>query len=163
MFFVDWKLALLCIAALPIGMFAMGMMFKAGMAKMGAYYAAGAKMNNTIIEYINGMEVVKVFNRDGESYARFENDITSYRDFTLVWYKVCRPWMALYSSIIPCVALFALPVGGWFVLMGWSTLADFILILCMSFAVGTPILKAMSFAGKIPQLDYKIDEAGKAH
>ena len=161
MFFVDWKLALLCIAALPIGMFAMGMMFKAGMAKMGAYYAAGAKMNNTIIEYINGMEVVKVFNRDGESYARFENDITSYRDFTLAWYKVCWPWMALYSSIIPCVALFALPVGGWFVLMGWSTLADFILILCMSFAVGTPILKAMSFAGKIPQLDYKIDELEK--
>lgn len=79
MFFVDWKLALLCIAALPIGMFAMGMMFKAGMAKMEPYYAAGAKMNNTIIEYINGMEVVKVFNRDGESYARFENDITSYR------------------------------------------------------------------------------------
>ncbi len=161
MFFVDWKLALLCIAALPIGMFAMGMMFKAGMEKMEPYYAAGAKMNNTIIEYINGMEVVKVFNRDGESYARFETDITSYRDFTLAWYKVCWPWMALYSSIIPCVALFALPVGGWFVLMGWSTLADFILILCMSFAVGTPILKAMSFAGKIPQLDYKIDELEK--
>lgn len=106
MFFVDWKLALLCIAALPIGMFAMGMMFKAGMVKMEPYYAAGAKMNNIIIEYINGMEVVKVFNRDGESYARFENDITSYRDFTLAWYKVCWPWMALYSSIIPCVALF---------------------------------------------------------
>ena len=29
-------------------------------------------MNNTIVEYINGMEVVKVFNRDGESYKRFE-------------------------------------------------------------------------------------------
>lgn len=161
MFFVDWKLALLCIAALPIGMFAMGMMFKAGTAKMGAYYAAGAKMNNTIIEYINGMEVVKVFNRDGESYARLENDITSYRDFTLAWYKVCWPWMALYSSIIPCIALFALPVGGWFVLQGWSSLADFILILCMSFAVGTPVLKALSFAGKFPQLNYKIDELEK--
>ena len=156
MFFVDWKLALLCIAALP-----MGMMFKAGTAKMGAYYAAGAKMNNTIIEYINGMEVVKVFNRDGESYARLENDITSYRDFTLAWYKVCWPWMALYSSIIPCIALFALPVGGWFVLQGWSSLADFILILCMSFAVGTPVLKALSFAGKFPQLNYKIDELEK--
>ena len=128
---------------------------------MEPYYVAGAKMNNTIIEYINGMEVVKVFNRDGESYARFENDITSYRDFTLDWYKVCWPWMALYSSIIPCVALFALPVGGWFVLQGWSTLTDFVLVLCMSFAVGPPALKAMSFAGKIPQLGYKIDELEK--
>ena len=111
MFFADWKLALLSLASLPFGMFAMGMMFKIGMSRMEAYYAAAAKMNNTIIEYINGMEVVKVFNRDGESYARYENDIHYYRDMTLDWYRICWPWMALYSSILPCVALFTLPIG----------------------------------------------------
>ena len=158
MFFADWKLALLSIASLPIGLLAMGMMFKAGMSRMEAYYAAGAKMNNTIIEYVNGMEVVKAFNRDGESYERFERDINDYRDMTLDWYKVCWPWMALYSSIIPCVALFTLPVGGWFVLMGWSSLADYVLVLCMTFSIGVPLLKALSFAGKFPQLGYKIDE-----
>lgn len=158
MFFVDWKLALLCIASLPLGLLAMGVMYKAGMSRMGAYYGAAAKMNNTVIEYVNGMEVVKVFNRDGESYRRFEDDITSYRDFTLAWYKVCWPWMALYSSIMPCVALFTIPFGAWFVLQGWSSLADFILVICMSLAVGQPLLKAMSFGGKFPQLNYKIDE-----
>lgn len=158
MFFADWKLALLSLASLPIGLFAMGMMFKIGMSRMGTYYAAAAKMNNTIIEYINGMEVVKVFNRDGESYARFENDINYYRDMTLDWYRICWPWMALYSSILPCVALFTLPVGGWFVLKGWSTLANFVLVLCMTFAVGSPLLKAIGFAGKFPQLNYKVEE-----
>ena len=158
MFFADWKLALLSLAALPLGMLAMGMMFKLGMSRMEVYYAAAAKMNNTIIEYINGMEVVKVFNRDGESYARFEHDIHYYRDMTLDWYKVCWPWMALYSSILPCVSLFTLPIGGWFVLRGWSTLADFVLVLCMSFGIGAPLIKAMSFVGKVPQLGYKIDE-----
>lgn len=158
MFFVDWKLALLSLASLPFGMFAMGMMFKIGMSRMEAYYAAAAKMNNTIIEYINGMEVVKVFNRDGESYARYENDINYYRDMTLDWYRICWPWMALYSSILPCVALFTLPIGGWFVLKGWSTLADFVLVLCMTLAVGPPLLKAIGFAGKFPQLNYKVEE-----
>ncbi len=158
MFFVDWKLALLSVASLPIGMLAMGMMFKAGMSRMEAYYAAAAKMNNTIIEYINGMEVVKVFNRDSESYERFERDINDYRDMTLDWYRVCWPWMALYSSILPCVALFTLPVGGWFVLKGWSTLADFVLVLCMTFGIGAPLIKAVSFAGKFPQLNYKVEE-----
>ena len=158
MFFADWKLALLSLASLPFGMFAMGMMFKIGMSRMEAYYAAAAKMNNTIIEYINGMEVVKVFNRDGESYARYENDIHYYRDMTLDWYRICWPWMALYSSILPCVALFTLPVGGWFVLKGWSTLADFVLVLCMTLAVGPPLLKAIGFAGKFPQLNYKVEE-----
>ena len=71
------------LASLPIGMLAMMMTYKAGTSKMGAYYTAGQKMNNTIVEYINGMEVVKVFNRDGESYERFETDVRNYRDFTL--------------------------------------------------------------------------------
>lgn len=158
MFFVDWKLAFLSVASLPLGLLAMGMMFKVGMSRMNAYYSAAAKMNNTIIEYINGMEVVKVFNRDGESYERFEHDINYYRDMTLDWYRLCWPWMALYSSILPCVAMFTLPIGSWFVLKGWSTLADYVLVLCMTFSIGMPLLKALSFAGKFPQLNYKVEE-----
>jgi ATP-binding cassette subfamily B protein len=156
MFFVDWKLALLCIAALPIGLIAMKMMYKSGTSKMGAFYASAQKMNNTIIEYVNGMEVVKVFNRDGESYRRFETDVKSYRDFTLDWYKECWPWMAVYNSALPCVALFLLPVGTWFVLREWSTLPNLVLVLCMSFSVGGPLLRALGFASTIPQLNYKI-------
>lgn len=34
MFFAEWRLALLSLCSLPLGLFAMGMMFKAGMAKM---------------------------------------------------------------------------------------------------------------------------------
>ena len=79
MFLTDWKLGLLSLCSLPLGVLAMGMMYRSGMSKMGDYYAAGQKMNNTIVEYINGMEVVKVFNRDGESYHRFETDVKNYR------------------------------------------------------------------------------------
>ena len=111
MFVTNWRLGLLSLVPLVIGMFAMSRMMKSGMSKMGAYYEAAAGMNNTIIEYVNGMEVVKVFGRDGESYQRYESDIRSYRDFTLAWYKACWPWMALYSAILPCTALVMLPAG----------------------------------------------------
>lgn len=157
MFFADWKLALLSLASLPLGLLAMGMMFHSGMSKMDAYYGAARKMNNTIVEYINGMEVVKVFNRDGESYRKFERDVTGYRDFTLAWYKACWPWMALYNSILPCIALITLPVGAWFVLKGISTLPNLVLIICMSFGIGAPLLRALSFMANIPQLNYKIE------
>ena len=156
MFFVDWKLALLSLCALPLGLVSMMAMYRAGTSKMGAYYASAQKMNNTIVEYINGMEVVKVFNRDGESYQRFEQDVRGYRDFTLAWYKVCWPWMALYNSILPCVALFTLPVGAYLVLVGYSTLPDFALVLCMSFGVGAPLLRALGFMSTLPQINYKI-------
>ena len=71
MFLVDWKLALLSLASIPLSFMAMMIMYSVGMKKMGPYYRAGQKMNNTIIEYINGMEVVKVFNKDAESYESF--------------------------------------------------------------------------------------------
>ena len=162
MFFANWKLALLSLCSLPFGLFAMGMMFKAGMAKMNDYYTAAAKMNSTIIEYVNGMEVVKVFGRDGESYKRYESDIKSYRDFTLAWYKICWPWMALYSALIPCVALVMLPVGTLMVINGSVTLADLVLVFCLTLSIGVPLLKALNFAGKFPQLNYKVDEIEKA-
>ncbi|WP_406543991.1 ABC transporter ATP-binding protein [Pseudobutyrivibrio sp.] len=158
MFIGDYRLGLLSLVPLVIGMFAMSMMMKQGMSKMNAYYESAAKMNNTIIEYVNGMEVVKVFNKDGDSYKKFGEVVRNYRDFTLAWYKACWPWMAMYSSIFPCLALLILPVGAFWVITGSLALDKLILVLCMSFAVGPSFLKALNFAGKFPQLDYKITE-----
>ena len=134
---------------------------KAGFAKMNDYYEAASKMNNTIIEYINGMEVVKVFNKDGDSYKRFGDTVRNYRDFTIAWFKVCWPWMATYSSVLPCLVLLILPVGSLMVLSGAIPLDKLILVICMSFAVGPSFLKALNFAGKFPQLDFKINELEK--
>jgi ATP-binding cassette subfamily B protein len=142
-------------------MFAMGMMMHQGMSKMNAYYESAAKMNNTIIEYVNGMEVVKVFNKDGDSYKRFGEVVRNYRDFTLDWYKVCWPWMSIYTSVLPCLVLLMLPFGSGMVLGGFISLDKLILVMCMSFAVGPSFLKALNFAGKFPQLDYKIAELEK--
>ena len=156
MFFVDWKLALLSLSTMPLSLLAMKMMYSAGTSKMGSYYMAGQKMNNTIIEYINGMEVVKIFNRDVESYDRLRRDIADYRDYTLAWYKACWPWMSVYNCLLPCTVLLTLPVGAWFVLSGWSVLPDLILVLCLSLSIGVPLLKTMGFLPTMPHLNYKI-------
>ena len=161
MFVSDWRLGLLSLVPMVVGMFAMGMMMKFGMEKMNDYYESATRMNNTIIEYVNGMEVVKVFNKDGDSYKRFGEVVIGYRDFTLAWYKVCWPWMATYTSVLPCLVLLMLPFGSLMVLGGTVTLDKLVLVFCMSFAVGPSFLKALNFAGKFPQLDYKITELEK--
>ena len=81
MFCADWKLALMSLASIPISLLSMVIMYSVGMKRMGPYYQSAQKMNNTIIEYINGMEVVKVFNRESESYENFRKDVTNYRGF----------------------------------------------------------------------------------
>lgn len=162
MFIIDWRLALLSLGSLPLGILAMGAMMRVGLKGMKVYYGAAQKMNNTIVEYVNGMEVVKVFNRDRDSYRRYADDISGYRDFALAWYRVSWPWMALYTSILPCVAMLTLPLGCWFVLQGWSTLSHLILVLMLGFSIGAPLMKSMSFGSVIPQINFKIDNLEKA-
>lgn len=156
MFCADWKLALMSLASIPISLLSMVIMYSVGMKRMGPYYQSAQKMNNTIIEYINGMEVVKVFNRESESYENFRKDVTDYRDYTLAWYKAAWPWMAIYGSLLPCTVILTLPLGAWFVLCGISTLPDLILVLCLSLSIGIPLLKALGFMETIPNLNYKI-------
>ena len=156
-FIVDLRLGLLSLITLPIGIWAMGTMFSVGTKYMNDYYMARVKMNNTIIEYINGMEVVKVFNKDMDSYKKYREDVINYRDFTLFWYGICWTWMALYTVVLPALALFMLPVGAWMCMIGILSPSKLILALCLSFAVGVPLLKTMSFMGVIPQLAKKIE------
>ena len=156
MFFVDWRLALMSLASIPLSIVAMMIMYSAGMKKMGPYYMASEKMNNTIIEYVNGMEVVKVFNKQTESYQRFSKDVGDYRDYALAWYKTAWPWMALYSAVLPCTIILTLPLGGYFAYMGYVSLSDLILVLCLSLSIGLPLLKALGFLPTMPQLNYKI-------
>ena len=64
--------------------------------------------------------------------------------------------MAVYGAVIPAVSMFTLPIGAYMVHMGYASLPDFALVLCMSFGIGAPLLRALNFAPTIPQLNYKI-------
>lgn len=159
--FIDWKLALLAAITIPLGMMAMILMYSTGNKRMADYYKSGQIMNNTIIEYVNGMEVVKVFNKSGESYEKLKKSIINYRDFTLSWYKACWPLMAVYGVVLPCTLMANLPIGSWMVIKGYAGLSEYILVLCLSLSLGVPLLRVTSFMSMIPQVCYKIEELEK--
>ncbi|MCR5385105.1 MAG: ABC transporter ATP-binding protein/permease [Saccharofermentans sp.] len=161
MFFIDIRMALLSVATLAITLVVSFIMFGSCMKKMNEYYAAAAKMNNTIIEYVNGMEVVKVFNRHEESFKKYKTDIINYRDYTLDWYKICWPFLAITTSLLPCMTIFSLPAGVAFISAGTLSLSDFALIICLTISVGTPLLKLGSYGSTLPQLQYKISALEK--
>lgn len=123
---------------------------------MGGYFAAAKRMNNSIIEFINGMEVVKVFNYHDESYRNYEAGVLNYKNLSLVWYKVCWPWIALYTSLLPNMLLFTLPIGSIAVMNGQATIAELILIICLSLATSANLLRALSFLASMTQVNYKI-------
>ena len=161
-FVIDWQLALLTCVVIALGISVSGQMYRVGVEQMGSYFAAAKRLNNTIIEYVNGMEVVRVFNRQDEFGERFASSVTAYRDFALSWYKVSFPWMALYGSLFSNILLYSLPFGTLLILLGQLTLARYILIICLSFGIAPLLLRCMSFIGAVPQASYKIQALEKA-
>ncbi len=158
----DWRLALLTMLMVGFGISATARMYAVGTDRMGSYFAAGKRLNNVIVEYVEGMEAVRMFNRMDDSFERFGSTVRSYRDFALAWYGVCWPWMAACGSIFSNCALYALPFGALFVLTGSLALSQLVLALCLCFAIAPLLVHVVSFAGALPQVDHKIQALEKA-
>ncbi|MCR4692014.1 MAG: ABC transporter ATP-binding protein/permease [Lachnospiraceae bacterium] len=159
---VDWQMALFSLVILLFGFGASRQMYTVGMDRMGTYFASSKRLNNTIIEYVSGMEVVRIFNRDHQSEERFEESVRNYRDFGLDWYKVCWPWMALYGSLFANMTLYSLPLGALLVLLGHIQITRYILALCLSFALGPLLVHTLALIGTLPRVNYKIQSIEKA-
>ena len=159
---VDWQMALCSIIILLLGYAASKQMYIVGMDRMGYYFASSKRLNNSIIEYVSGMEVVRIFNRSNESGERFEDAVYKYRDFGLAWYEVCWPWMALYGSLFANATLYSLPLGGLLTILGHLTLNRYILALCLSYALGPLLVHTLALIGSLPRVNYKIQSLEKA-
>ncbi len=159
---IDWRLFALTVVTVAFGLSASSQMYSVGMDRMGSYFAASKRLNNTIVEYVNGMEVVRVFNRQGAASEKFGAAVAGYRDYALAWYEVSWPWMAVYGSIFFTVTLYTLPFGALLVLLGQLSLPSYVLVLCMSFGIGPLLTHLISFMGALPQVNYKIQSLEKA-
>lgn len=157
MLLIDIRLGLLALVTIPIALVAFFYMFKIGKSKMADYFTAGQHMNNTIIEYINGMEVVKVFNQEGQYFGKFKESILNYRDKTLAWYKACWPSMSVYTIMFSSTALVMLPVGSYLVLSQSAELSQLVLTFCLASSLGIPLLRLISFVPALMQINYKIE------
>ena len=76
------------------------------------YFAAAKRLNNTIIEYVGCMEVVRVFNRQVESGKRFEEEVACVSQ-ELFLYKLAIPEHGLGWTLFVCpmTGLFVAGIG----------------------------------------------------
>lgn len=161
LFILDWRLAFLAMASIPIGMIAVIGMMKSGLKKMDKYYNSARKMNSTIVEYISGMEVIKIFNRTTNSYEKYVSSVEDYKKFTLKWYKESWTYMAMYGAVLPCTSILLLPLGIVLYINGSLGISTFVFALLLSISLGIPLIKLVEFIPIIPNLKYKIEQLEK--
>ncbi|MCR5167244.1 MAG: ABC transporter ATP-binding protein/permease, partial [Oscillospiraceae bacterium] len=82
---VDIRVALAALLALPLGLIFMMLTFKLSGKNMTKYQEANAKMSSMIVEYVEGIEVIKAFGKAGVSYEKYAGSIRNYRDFVIEW------------------------------------------------------------------------------
>jgi ATP-binding cassette subfamily B protein len=155
MFIVDWRMALAALAAVILGFIPVIAMVSDGLKRMKPWYAAGEKMNGTIIEYISGMEVIKVFGQQSRSFKRYSDSVENYRQNTSLWYRSCFGYMTTYNIVMPAALLFMLPVGAFLSINGMIALPALVLSLLLGMSIGIPALRLINFIPMFPQLSYK--------
>lgn len=62
---IDWRVALASLATVPFSLICMVLTFQISGKSFDQYNASNAAMNSTIVEYIEGIEVIKAFGRTG--------------------------------------------------------------------------------------------------
>lgn len=145
LFVLDWRMALLSIVTIPVGMAFM-------MSVMGNYsrdYEGAVKttqeMNGTIVEYINGIEVIKAFNQGKSSYAKFTDRVKANASYFYNWMKRCQFGTAMGYAVVPATLITILPVGWIWYSNGSLPMETFITVIILSLGIAGPLLAAMGF------------------
>lgn len=152
-FAVDWRMGLAGIATIPLGiLFYLGMM-RGYKEKMARYIASEQAMNATLVEYVNGIQVIKAFGRSASSYGSFSRAVAEYHDSTLAWFRQSWVWMALVKAVVPCTLLVSLPLEVWLLSTGQLGLPAF--MVCISIPLGFigGVLKFAQAASQISRMD----------
>ena len=152
-FAINWRMGLAGIATIPLCMlFYLGMM-RDYKPKMARYIASEQRMNSTLVEYVNGIQVIKAFGRTASSYGSFSEAVAEYHDSTLAWFRQSWIWMAAIRAIVPCTLLFSLPLGVWLLSVGRITLPAFMVCITIPLGFIGGILKFSQAAGQISRMD----------
>ena len=83
-----------------------------------------AHMNSTIVEYIEGIEVIKAFGRLGTSYEKYAKAILDYKKFVVKWLSSTWITMKITFALFPSTLLGTLPVGLYLTMHGQLTILD---------------------------------------
>ena len=87
MMVIDWRMGLAVLIAPVLAMIPMFFLMRNYNSQYAAYMEANNHVNSIIIEYVEGIEVVKAFNQSTSSYEKFVNAVQSFKEFTLAWFK----------------------------------------------------------------------------
>ncbi|MDR3175024.1 MAG: ABC transporter ATP-binding protein/permease [Desulfovibrio sp.] len=154
LFALDWRLALAALLPLPLAFVLQWRAFGSGKGAeyRAEYHNALEDMNGSIVEYIRGMPVVKIFNQTVESFTRMKAAALAYKYFIeKITLAMAPPW-AMFVVVTSSGLLFILPFGLWLYFGGDISLPVLFLFLLLGSAYMAPVFKLAMMGGQLRHL-----------
>ena len=151
-FVISFKMATAILVMVVIGMTAFILVFRQGLKKLKAYYTSSKAMNNNIVDYINGMAVIKVFNQGAASYGKYSDSVRDFKTYTVDWAKSSWKYTAVYKVVMTSPLLFALPLGLHLYTTSRLSIGSLVLSVMLALSMGPPLLRLMHFAPNVAVL-----------
>lgn len=109
-------------------------------------------MNQAVIEYVKGIEVIKTFNMEDSSYAKYKNAVIRHAEYAINWMKSSQIYASLSYSIAPVSIFPTIVVGLIFFNNGFLTEQSLFLFMMISLGIFKPIVKASSYVDQLAQM-----------
>lgn len=161
MLVIDWRMGLAVLISPVLAMIPMLFLMRNYNSQYAAYMEANNHVNSIIIEYVEGIEVVKAFNQSTSSYEKFVNAVQSFKEFTLAWFKSTWKSMNLMMAIMPTTLLGVLPVGLLLVQNGSISPAELAMGIILSLSIVGPLMKATTFINEAKSMEYAVEAANE--
>ena len=161
MLVIDWRLGLSVLIAPILSMIPMAFLMKNYNSQYATYMEANNHVNSVIIEYVEGIEVVKAFNQSISSYEKFVGAVESFKGFTLDWFRSTWKTMNLMLAIMPTTLVGVLPVGLLLNRAGQITPAELAMGIILSLSIVGPLMKVTTFINEAKSMEYAVDAAGE--
>lgn len=158
---IDIRIALASLLSFPLGLVFMMLTFKISGKNMTKYQEANAGMSSMIVEYVEGIEVIKAFGKTGVSYEKFAGSIRDYRDFVIEWLKSTWVTMKLAFAIMPATLLGVVPVSIILVGKGSMTVSEMALCVMLAMSMVISMTKIEVFSNGLRQMQYTVLEIKK--
>lgn len=149
---VNVPMALCLLAPVVLGLVIQGIATVATGRQMPEYHRLQGKLNSTIMQFINGMPVMKTYNMTAESYKEYSDTVTEYNSF---WKRCTRDQGYTYGVFVALVEsgiLFALPVGGLLYFGGSLAVQDYLFFIIMSMVFLSSLLNLMNLSMMFSQI-----------
>lgn len=144
LFGMDWWLAIVTLLPILISLVLLSACLKQPnkAALQVELHDAQERMQGTVVEYIHGMSVIKVFNRTLSAFRRFEEDINHFTEVVDRTARANAKSMGAYYAFFGAQLLFLLPAVLLLIPMAESYL-DFLPVILLFFLVGSGLKEPM--------------------